>query len=195
MIPAADTGCHLYTNVAIAFPRSPMHLAYTAWDLAELSDGRFSLASAPRSRRTSSGATGRRGPARWVECASGSRQFAFIGRTWQNGEPLGYVGEHTSHTLMTPAFEPGPLPSGLPPIWLGALGPAMTRLATAVADGMLVHPFTSDRHLANVTLPRIQAGLEAAGGPGPTSPWWGRPSWRAPPTPSPRPMRTPQPVG
>ncbi|MGB4102834.1 MAG: LLM class flavin-dependent oxidoreductase, partial [Candidatus Microthrix parvicella] len=51
---------------------------------------------------------------------------------------------------------------GPPPIWLGALGPAMTRLATTVADGMLIHPFTSDRHLADVTLPRIRAGLEAA---------------------------------
>ena len=92
----------------------------------------------------------------WVEA------IRAIGRTWQDGDPLEYVGEHTRHTLMTPAFEPGSLPSGPPPIWLGALGPALTRLATTVADGKLIHPFTSDRHLADVTLPRIRAGLEAA---------------------------------
>ena len=43
LVLAAHTGCDLYTNVAIAFPRSPMHLAHQAWDLAQLSDGRFSL--------------------------------------------------------------------------------------------------------------------------------------------------------
>ena len=37
------TKCMLYTNVAIAIPRSPMHLAYQAWDLQRLSNGRFAL--------------------------------------------------------------------------------------------------------------------------------------------------------
>ena len=162
LILAANTGCHLYTNVAIAFPRSPMHLAHTAWDLADLSGGRFSLGlgtqiKAHVERRYGSTWSSPVGRMReWVEA------IRAIGRTWQDGEPLDYVGEHTRHTLMTPAFEPGALPSGPPPIWLGALGPAMTRLATAVADGILVHPFTSDRHLATVTLPRIREGLEAA---------------------------------
>ncbi|MFZ1309714.1 MAG: TIGR03617 family F420-dependent LLM class oxidoreductase, partial [Candidatus Microthrix parvicella] len=165
LILAADTGCHLYTNVAIAFPRSPMHLAHTAWDLADLSGGRFSLGlgsqiKAHVERRYGSTWSSPVGRMReWVEA------IRAIGRTWQDGDPLEYVGEHTRHTLMTPALEPGALSSGPPPIWLGALGPAMTRLATAVADGILVHPFTSDRHLADVTLPRIRAGLEAADRP------------------------------
>ncbi|MGB6057017.1 MAG: TIGR03617 family F420-dependent LLM class oxidoreductase [Microthrixaceae bacterium] len=159
---AADTGCQIYTNVAIAFPRSPMHLAHTAWDLAELSSGRFALGlgtqiKAHVERRYGSTWTSPVGRMReWVEA------IRSIGNTWQHGEPLDYIGKHTSHTLMTPAFEPGALPSGPPPIWLGALGPAMTQLATTVADGMLIHPFTSDSHLKNVTLPRIRDGLEAA---------------------------------
>ena len=33
----------LLTNVAIAFPRSPMHLAHSAYDLHLLSQGRFRL--------------------------------------------------------------------------------------------------------------------------------------------------------
>lgn len=163
LILAADTGCHLYTNVAIAFPRSPMHLAHTAWDLAALSGGRFSLGLGTQVRAH----VERRYGSTWSSPVARMREWVeairAIGRTWQDGEPLDYTGEHTRHTLMTPAFEPGPLPAGPPPIWLGALGPAMTRLATAVADGLLVHPFTSDRHLAGVTLPRIRAGLEEAG--------------------------------
>jgi probable F420-dependent oxidoreductase len=162
---AADTGCHLYTNVAIAFPRSPMHLAHTAWDLADLSSGCFSLGLGTQIKAH----VERRYGSTWSSPVARMREWVeairAIGRTWQDGEPLAYVGEHTRHTLMTPAFEPGALPSGPPPIWLGALGPAMTRLATTVADGLLVHPFTSDRHLTEVTLPRVQAGLEAAGRP------------------------------
>jgi probable F420-dependent oxidoreductase len=139
-----------------------MHLAHTAWDLAELSSGRFALGlgtqiKAHVERRYGSTWTSPVGRMReWVEA------IRSIGNTWQHGEPLDYIGKHTSHTLMTPAFEPGALPSGPPPIWLGALGPAMTQLATTVADGMLIHPFTSDSHLKNVTLPRIRDGLEAA---------------------------------
>ena len=34
-------------SVAIAFPRSPMAMAHTAWDLAGMSDGRFILGPAP----------------------------------------------------------------------------------------------------------------------------------------------------
>lgn len=162
LVLAAGTGCHLYTNVAIAFPRSPMHLAHTAWDLAELSGGRFSLGLGTQVRAH----VERRYGSTWSSPVGRMREWVeairAIGRTWQHGEVLDHVGEHTRHTLMTPAFEPGPLPSGPPPIWLGALGPAMTRLAAAVADGLLVHPFTSDRHLAEVTLPRIATGLEAA---------------------------------
>ena len=33
----------LYSNIAVSFPRSPTHLAHTAWDLQRLSGGRFAL--------------------------------------------------------------------------------------------------------------------------------------------------------
>ena len=39
---AAD-GLHLGTGVAVAFPRSPMVTAQTAWELAEVTGGRFRL--------------------------------------------------------------------------------------------------------------------------------------------------------
>jgi probable F420-dependent oxidoreductase len=159
---AAATGCELYTNVAIAFPRSPMHLAHLAWDLSAQSDGRFSLGlgtqiQAHVERRY--GATWSSPVARMAEWVAAIRA---ISARWQDGEPLAFEGENTRHTLMTPAFDPGPLPGGPPPIWLGALGPKMVALATAAADGLLIHPFTSDRHLLGVTGPRITEGLRAA---------------------------------
>lgn len=160
---AAATGCELYTNVAIAFPRSPMHLAHLAWDLAAQSDGRFALGlgtqiQAHVERRY--GATWSNPVARMAEWVAAIRAIA---ATWQDGAPLAFEGQHTRHTLMTPAFDPGPLPSGPPPIWLGALGPRMVALATAEADGLLIHPFTSDHHLLGTTRPRIVEGLRAAG--------------------------------
>jgi probable F420-dependent oxidoreductase len=163
LILAAETGCDLYTNVAIAFPRSPMHLAHQSWDLAALSGGRFALGlgtqvKAHIERRY--GATWSSPVARMAEWIGALRA---IGARWQDGAALAFEGVHTRHTLMTPAFDPGPLPGEPPPIWLGALGPKMVGLATAQADGLLVHPFTSDRHLADVTRPRIAGGLRAAG--------------------------------
>ncbi|WP_421119082.1 TIGR03617 family F420-dependent LLM class oxidoreductase [Aquihabitans daechungensis] len=160
---AAWTGCDLYTNVAIAFPRSPMHLAHLAWDLSAQSGGRFALGlgtqiQAHVERRY--GATWSSPVARMAEWIAAIRA---IGASWQEGTPLAFEGEHTRHTLMTPAFDPGPLDGGPPPIWLGALGPRMVALATAQADGLLIHPFTSDRHLDEVTRPRIAAGLADAG--------------------------------
>ena len=165
LILAAETGCDLYTNVAIAFPRSPMHLAHTAWDLARLTDGRFALGlgtqvQAHVERRY--GATWSSPVTRMGEWIAALRAIA---ARWQDGTPLEFQGDHTRHTLMTPAFDPGPLPHGPPPIWLGALGPKMVALATAEADGILIHPFTSDAHLGAVTLPRIAAGLAAADRP------------------------------
>jgi len=163
LVLAAGTGCDVYTNVAIAFPRSPMHLAHQAWDLATLSQGRFALGLGTQVRAH----VERRYGARWsspvARMAEWVAALRAISARWQDGVPLAFEGEHTRHTLMTPAFDPGPLSTGPPPIWLGALGPKMVALATAAADGLLIHPFTSDAHLATVTLPRIGAGLAAAG--------------------------------
>ena len=160
---AAETGCDLYTNVAIAFPRSPMHLAHQAWDLAAASGGRFALGLGTQVRahvERRYGATWSSPVTRMAEWIDALRAIA---DRWQDGTPLAFEGEHTRHTLMTPAFDPGPLPDGPPPIWLGALGPRMVALAARAADGLLVHPFTSDRHLATVTLPRLADALDAAG--------------------------------
>jgi probable F420-dependent oxidoreductase len=163
LVLGARTGLRIYTNVAIAFPRSPMHLAHQAWDLAEASGGRFALGLGTQVKAH----VERRYGSEWSSPVARMREWVAAIRAiharWQDGTPLAFEGEHTTHTLMTPAFDPGPLPGGSPPIWLGALGPKMVGLATAEADGLLIHPFTSDRHLAEQTRPRIATGLEAAG--------------------------------
>src|SRR4029077_5113838 len=82
---------------------------------------------------------------------------------WNSGERLNFRGDYYRHTLMTPTFSPGPNPYGPPPIYVGALGPRLTRATAATADGLLVTPFGPKRYLHEATLPAIREGLATAG--------------------------------
>ena len=86
-----------------------------------------------------------------------------IWSTWQDGTPLRFEGDHYTHTLMTPFFDPGPLETGPPSLWLGGVGPLMTEVAGEVADGFMVHPFCTERSLLEVTLPALERGRARAG--------------------------------
>jgi probable F420-dependent oxidoreductase len=160
---AGRTDVELMTNVAIALPRSPLHLAHTAYDLQLLSAGRFRLGLGSQVRphiENRYGSTWGRPAARMRETVLAVRAIL---DAWQHEQRLEFRGEFTKHTLMTPAFNPGPNPYGTPPIYLGALGPLMTRAAAEVADGLLVMPFHSVRHFRQRTLPAIEDGLRRVG--------------------------------
>ncbi|WP_395690822.1 TIGR03617 family F420-dependent LLM class oxidoreductase [Nocardioides sp.] len=162
-VAAEAVDVDLMTNVAIAIPRSPMHLAHAAYDLQLLSQGRFRLGLGSQVRphiEHRYGATWDRPAARMRESVLAIKAIL---TAWQEGSRLDFRGEFTRHTLMPPTFVPGPNPYGVPPVLLGALGPVMTRTAAEVADGLLVMPFHSHRHFRERTLPAVDAGLEAAG--------------------------------
>ena len=150
------------TNVAIAMPRSPMHLANAAWDLQLMSGGRFRLGLGSQVRPHIE----KRYGATWSPPAARMREIVLavkaILRSWQDGTRLDFRGEFTQHTLMPPTFVPGPNPFGAPPVLLGALGPVMTRTAAEVADGLLVMPFHSHRHVRVAD----HAGRGRGAGPG-----------------------------
>ena len=153
----------LMTNVAIAMPRSPVHLAHAAWDLQLMSGGRFRLGLGSQVRPHIE----KRYGATWSPPAARMREVVLAVKavltSWQDGTALDFRGEHTQHTLMPPTFVPGPNPHGPPPVLLGALGPLMTRTAAEVADGVLVMPFHSHRHFRERTLPAVEEGLRRAG--------------------------------
>ena len=86
-----------------------------------------------------------------------------IWATWQDGTPLRFEGEFYRHTLMTPFFNPGPNAFGPARIFLAGVGAGMTEVAGEVADGFLVHPFSSAEFLREVTLPALEQGFAAAG--------------------------------
>ncbi|BBY35450.1 LLM class F420-dependent oxidoreductase [Mycolicibacter minnesotensis] len=156
-------GLDLMTNVAIALPRNPIQLAHQANDLQEISEGRFILGLGTQIRAQIEkryGVEFDRPVARIKEMVGALRA---IFATWNEGERLDFRGEFYRHTLMTPTLSPGPNPYGPPPIYLGALGPRMTRAAAEVADGLLVMPFGSKRFLHEKTMPAVREGLAAAG--------------------------------
>ncbi|MGF7122408.1 TIGR03617 family F420-dependent LLM class oxidoreductase [Rhodococcus sp. TAF43] len=153
----------LMTNVAIALPRSPMHLANTAYDLQLLSRGRFRLGLGSQIRPHIE----KRYGSQWSRPAARMRETVLaikaIFDAWEGNSRLRFEGEFTTHTLMPPTFDPGPNPYGPPPVCLGALGPIMTRTAAEVADGLLVMPFNSVRHFRERTLPAVEEGLARGG--------------------------------
>ncbi|MDY6995052.1 MAG: TIGR03617 family F420-dependent LLM class oxidoreductase [Actinomycetota bacterium] len=156
-------GLDVMSNVAIAFPRNPIHLAHQANDLQLLTEGRFVLGLGTQVRAQIEKRYGTdfdRPVARMKEMVAALRA---IFAAWNDGERLDFRGEYFRHTLMTPTFNPGPNPFGPPPIYLGALGPRLTRATAEVADGLLVMPFGSKRFLHETTLPAIRDGLAAAG--------------------------------
>ena len=86
-----------------------------------------------------------------------------IWANWYDGAKLEFVGKFYNHTLMTPAFTPENKQYGAPKVILAAVGPHMTEVAGEVADGMIIHPFSTLPFIEQVTLPAIERGLAKAG--------------------------------
>jgi probable F420-dependent oxidoreductase len=157
------TGLPIMTNVAIALPRSPLHLAHAAHDLHLLSGGQFTLGLGSQVRthiERRYGAPWSRPAARMAEIVGATREIL---AAWDQRRAPSYAGEFTRHDYMPPLFRPEPLPWGPPPVMMGALGPVMTRRAGEVADGLLLMPFNSRQHILERALPALRAGVEASG--------------------------------
>ncbi len=153
----------LYTAVAIGFARNPMTLAGIAYDLHLASRGRFALGLGTQIRPH----VERRFSMPWSRPVERMREMVLAIRAiwscWHERTKLDFRGEFYTHTLMTPFFDPGPSPFGLPRILLAGVGPRMTEVAGEVADGFLVHPFTTPKYLREATHPALERGLARSG--------------------------------
>lgn len=161
----ATSGARISTAIALALPRTPMDLAYTAWDLQALSGGRFALGLGSQVRahvERRYGASFARPAARMREQTLALRA---IFDAWETGEDLCFEGEFWSHTLMPPNFRPAALPDGRsrPPVLLAAVRERMLEVVGEVADGLLGHAFQTVDVLREITLPALERGLEKGG--------------------------------
>jgi len=153
----------LGTAIAIAFARNPMNLANLGYDLQVISEGRFVLGLGSQVRPHIENRFGMP----WSRPAARMRELVLAVRAifdaWEGKAKLDFRGEFHRHTLMIPAFDPGPNPFGPPPILTAGFGPRMTRVAGEVADGFIAHPFSSRKSLLENTLPALEEGLRASG--------------------------------
>jgi probable F420-dependent oxidoreductase len=154
---------NLGTAIAVAFPRSPTVLAYTAWDLQRLAHGRFVLGLGPQVKAHNVLRFG----VQWEKPVKKMREtieaIRAVWRCWQTGEPLEYVGEFFKLTLMTPFFTPAPSDYLPPPIYIAAVNEQMLRLAGSHCDGVHIHALHTIKYLREAALPQIEAGLARSG--------------------------------
>jgi probable F420-dependent oxidoreductase len=152
------------TAVVLAFPRSPMVLAYMSWDLARVSKGRFILGLGTQVK----GHIERRFSTPWLPPAPRMREYVeslrAIFKCWsEGGRKLDYRGKYYNFSLMTPAFTPAPHEFGNIPIYVSGLNKYMCQLAGELCDGFHVHPFHTPKYLRESAIPNIEIGLKKAG--------------------------------
>ena len=156
----------LGTSIAVAFARSPMTLANTAWDLQAYSQGRFILGLGSQIQPHLT----KRFSMPWSKPAARMREMVLAIRAiwdcWLNGTKLDFRGEFYTHTLMTPFFTPAASDIsafGTPKIFLAGVGELMTEVAGEVCDGFICHGFTTEKYLREVTIPALERGRAKAG--------------------------------
>ncbi|HOL36221.1 MAG TPA: TIGR03617 family F420-dependent LLM class oxidoreductase [Rubrivivax sp.] len=153
----------LGTAVAIAFARNPMNLANLGYDMQSISGGRFVLGLGSQIKPHIE----KRFSSVWSHPVERMREIVLaikaIWQCWEGKGALDFRGRFYTHTIMIPAFDPGPNPYGPPPIFTGGFGPRMTMVAGEAADGFIAHPFSTRRSLLELTLPALHAGLERSG--------------------------------
>ena len=166
MIAAEHTSTlELGTNVAVAFPRSPMSTAMAAWDLQQFSGGRFRIGLGTQvkghnERRYSTPWTGPPGPRmrEYLLCLK-----AIFESFASDGAPTTFEGEHYRFDLLNPLFNPGPIDYPSPPIEIACLGRYMCRLGGEICDGIRPHPVGTFSFTREFILPTVAAGAESVG--------------------------------
>lgn len=160
---SGTTRLPLGTSVAIAFARTPMSMAYSAYDVHRISGGRTILGLGTQIKPHVMYRYGMP----WSAPAKRMREYVAalraIWHSWQTSDALDFRGDYYTHTLMPPLFSPGPLGHPSPPIWLAGVGPRMVEAAGAVADGIICHPFISQSYLRDALVPQLRASRSAAG--------------------------------
>jgi probable F420-dependent oxidoreductase len=158
-----STKIDLITSIAVGFARSPMVLANIGHDLNAYSKGRLTIGLGSQIKPHIT----KRFSMPWGAPAAQMRELVLAMRAiwanWYDGKKLEFVGKFYNHTLMTPAFTPENKEYGAPKVILAAVGPHMTEVAGEVADGLIIHPFSTLAFIKSVTLPAVERGLAKSG--------------------------------
>ena len=151
------------TRIATAFTRSPMVMAYMAWDLQRFSEGQMILGLGTQvkghnERRFSVDFDWEKPGPRLREEVLALRHIFDVFQG--NEEELDFDGDFYQFSLMTEEFNPGPLESGPPKIWVAGVNEYMLKMAGDVADGLCMHAFNTPKYTEEVIKPLIETGAE-----------------------------------
>ncbi|HTQ16013.1 TIGR03617 family F420-dependent LLM class oxidoreductase [Mycobacterium sp.] len=158
------TAITVRTAVTLAFVRSPTLVAYMAWDLAILSDGRFELGLGTQIRQNIQDRFGMP----WSEPRARMAEYvaaleALFG-AFRTGGGVDFEGASYRITRLQPYFNPGPKDVEPPRIWLGAVNAGMCELAGRAGHGVITHSTNSDpAYLRDVVCPALRRGALDAG--------------------------------
>jgi probable F420-dependent oxidoreductase len=152
----------LSTGVAVAFPRSPMVTAQTAWELQEATGGKFRLGLGTQVRthvvRRYGVPFDPPGPRLRDYVLAVKACFAGF-----RGEPLDHRGDFYELTWLNRQWSPGPIDVPDPKVDVAAVNPWMLRMAGQVADGVHVHPIGEPGYLQRHVLPNVAQGAADEG--------------------------------
>ena len=159
LIAEHTTRLNFGTAIAVSFARSPGNLAYTAWDLAAQSNGRFILGLGTQVKAHIE----RRFGLPWPESVTGKlREQIQVMRAfwdcWQHGTKLNFRGEYYKITLISPFFNPGAIEHPNIPIYVAGVNTGLAKLAGELCEGFHAHPFHSVRYLKEVLIPAMEEG-------------------------------------
>jgi probable F420-dependent oxidoreductase len=159
----ATSRVRISTSVAIAFPRSPMVVAYQGRNIQDLSEGRFVVGLGTQVK----GHIERRFSTTWDSPGPRLREYVeslrAIWDTWQHGTPLNYRGKFYNFTLMTPEFSPPPSDFPPPKVHIAAVNAYNIRLAGELCDGLRVHPFSTPEYTRDIIWPNVRDGAAKSG--------------------------------
>lgn len=159
---AATRRVEVATGIAYAFPRSAMVTALHALDLDDLSGGRFILGLGTGVRRLIEGwhdATFGSPAAHLRETVDVIRRFISMSHT---GEPITFEGDWVNVDIQGYERPFQPVRESVP-IYIGSVGPVLTRTAGEIADGWIAHELGSPAYLEEKILPNLEEGMSRVG--------------------------------
>lgn len=151
------------TGIAVAFPRSPMVTATTAWELQDATGGRFRLGLGTQVRAHIERRYGVPFDPPGPRLREYVQAVKAIFPAFRGEQPLDFHGDYHELTMLPAMWSPGAIEHPDPPVDVAAVGPWMVRMAGEVADGVQVHPFHSRTYLQEHFLPGLAEGAARAG--------------------------------
>lgn len=150
------------TGIAVAFPRSPMIAAATAYEISGNTGGRFRLGLGSQVKAH----VERRYGVAYDRPAARLRDYVLAvqacWRAFSRTERLSHDGEFYQLSLLPPDWAP-PAHDHPMRVDISAVGPMMLRVAGEVADGVHVHPLHSMHYIEHRLLPGVADGAARAG--------------------------------